>query len=152
MNGLCKEYGVTLQAESGFQDVMVDGDIHRLNQVLMNLVSNAMKFSELGQKVLVAISNRKDHVIRISVVDQGMGIPPEFHDRIFQKFAQADSTDSRKKPGTGLGLNISKLIVEAHGGTIGFSSEPGSGSTFFFELPVAVPKAGETDIAQVITV
>ena len=152
MKGLSKQYGVTLQAESGFQDVMVDGDIHRLNQVLLNLVSNAMKFSELGQKVRVVISNKKDHVIRISVVDQGLGIPLEFHDRIFQKFAQADSTDSRKKPGTGLGLNISKLIVEAHDGTIGFTSEPGLGSTFFFDLPLAVPKAGETDIAQVMTV
>ncbi len=74
---------------------------------------------------------------RVSVIDHGVGIPNEFRSRIFQKFAQADATDSRQKGGTGLGLNISKAIVEKHRGAIDFISEPGVQTEFYFDLPLA---------------
>jgi CheY-like chemotaxis protein len=73
--------------------------------------------------------------VRVEVSDRGPGIPEEFHKRIFQKFSQADSSDTRQKGGTGLGLNISRAIIERLGGSIGFDTEPGVGTTFFFELP-----------------
>jgi len=77
-----------------------------------------------------------DGVIRLSVSDTGPGIPLEFQDRVFQRFAQADSSDRRQKGGTGLGLNICKSIIAAHHGTIEFVSFPGKGSEFYFELPL----------------
>jgi CheY-like chemotaxis protein len=75
-----------------------------------------------------------DHVVRIAVADRGPGIPLEFHKRIFQKFAQADSSDTRQKGGTGLGLNIAKAIVERMGGRIGFETQVGVGTKFYVDL------------------
>jgi signal transduction histidine kinase len=80
---------------------------------------------------------RREHTVRLSVIDHGIGIPLAFRDRIFQKFAQADGADNRAKGGTGLGLNITKAIVEKHCGTIDFISEPGLRTEFYFDLPLA---------------
>ena len=112
-------------------------DSNRFLQVLANLLSNAAKFSPAGERVTIGL-HRLDRHIRIEVTDRGPGIPEAFRDRIFQKFAQADSSDTRKKGGTGLGLNISKAIVERMGGMIGFTSEPNVQTTFYVELPMAV--------------
>ncbi len=120
---------VLAQAVPGAQ---VNVDTDRLIQVLTNLLSNAAKFSPLGAAVELAVT-RTDAMLQVAVTDHGPGIPDEFRSRIFQKFAQADSSDTRQKGGTGLGLSICKAIVEHHGGEIGFSTT--GPTTFYFTLP-----------------
>lgn len=112
-------------------DVQVDGN--RFIQVLTNLLSNAIKFSESDSEVKVSVTN-VHNLIRISVTNYGSEISEEFKSRIFQKFAQADSSDARQKGGTGLGLSISKAIIEKMGGTINFISENNE-TTFYIDLP-----------------
>jgi len=117
------------------EDVKVNVDAHRLQQVLANFLSNAAKFSPQGEQVDVCIE-RLGKSVRVSVIDRGPGIADDFRGRIFQKFSQADSSDTRQKGGTGLGLAICKEIVERMGGRIGFNSEVGLGAQFYFEMPI----------------
>jgi PAS domain S-box-containing protein len=117
------------------EDAVALGDEDRLLQVLTNLMSNGAKFSPKGAAVTVS-AVRRDGAVRVSVADHGPGVPDEFRDRIFGKFAQADGSDTRSKGGTGLGLSISRAIVEKLGGTMGYESTSGKGATFFFELPL----------------
>ncbi|MBF0369080.1 MAG: PAS domain-containing protein [Magnetococcales bacterium] len=116
------------------EGIMVRGDEHRLCQVLANFLSNAAKFSQSGDAVEVRVEPEGDSVL-FSVTDHGSGIPEEFQPRVFQKFAQADSSDTRQKGGTGLGLSITKALVESHHGQIGFATRADEGTTFFFRLP-----------------
>ena len=134
-----QDFGVVLGCGEVDGDILVEADTDRFAQVMTNLVSNAVKFSPRSGTVRIG-AERRDASVRIWVSDDGPGIPEEFQQRIFQKFAQADSTDTRKVGGTGLGLSIAKAIVDAHGGTIGFDSSPETGTTFWFELPLAVPR------------
>lgn len=130
---MAQEFNVNLSFRSEIDSVIVSVDPDRLIQVLTNLLSNAIKFSPKGETVLVEVTKMHD-LVRVSVIDKGPGIPSNFHTRIFTKFAQVDSSDKRQKSGTGLGLNISKSIIEKFGGSIGYNSQEGNGSTFFFEL------------------
>lgn len=123
---------VVLQAPDEPLQVRLDSD--RMIQVLTNLLSNAVKFSPPQSAVQVRLL-RVAQGVRVEVADHGPGVPEEFRSRIFQKFSQADSSDTRQKGGTGLGLNISRVLVEKMGGHIGFSSKAGAGATFFFEMP-----------------
>ncbi len=132
------QFGVTYELCGGVPGAKVDVDAGRLLQVLTNLLSNAAKFSPAGGRVTVSVDSRGGAKLGIAVTDRGPGIPAEFRSRIFQKFSQADSSDTRQKGGTGLGLSISKAIVERHHGTIGFETELGKGSTFWVEIPEAV--------------
>lgn len=129
--GYAETMAVQLHADHRAEDGLVLVDADRLMQVLTNLISNAVKFSPRGGAVSVATDDRGD-TLRLSVHDDGPGIPEAFHHRIFNKFAQADSSDARQKGGTGLGLSIAKRIVERHGGHIGFDSDPRSGGTTFW--------------------
>jgi PAS domain S-box-containing protein len=112
-------------------------DADRVVQILINLLSNAIKFSPPGREVRVWAEQKDKAWVRVLVKDQGQGIPDSHQQRIFERFAQVETSDKRDKGGTGLGLAICKAIVEHHGGRIGVDSEPGVGSTFWFEIPAA---------------
>jgi len=124
-------------------DAEVTVDAHRLLQVMANLLSNAAKFSPRDVAVEVIVQQHDDKV-RVAVNDRGPGIPAEFRGHLFEKFSQADSSDARSRSGTGLGLAICKAIVEQMGGKIGFESEVGIGTTFFFELAIARDETRDT--------
>ena len=112
------------------------GDGRRLTQVLINLVGNAIKFTDAGEVAIKAEAN--DGSFYVAVRDTGPGISAADQAKLFQEFQQADNAITRKKGGTGLGLAISKRIIEMHGGKIWVESQPGQGSTFAFTLPVMV--------------
>jgi len=136
MATLAGQAGVTLRCETGPGAAALRASIDRdrITQVLANLLSNAVKFSEAGTTVTTRVEDGGG-CVRVSVTDQGSGIPEAFRDRVFQRFAQADGTNSRRSGGTGLGLSICKAIVDEHGGTIRFDSVVGQGTTFVVELP-----------------
>jgi signal transduction histidine kinase/putative methionine-R-sulfoxide reductase with GAF domain len=112
------------------------GDGRRLSQVLLNLVGNAIKFTDTGEVAIRASATKG--AFTVAVCDTGPGISAADQVKIFEEFQQADSSITRKKGGTGLGLSIAKRIIEMHGGRIWVESEPGKGSTFYFTLPVRV--------------
>ncbi|HEX5336980.1 MAG TPA: PAS domain S-box protein, partial [Gallionella sp.] len=134
MDGFAVQHSVKLRLQAPDAPLKVHIDSDRMIQVLTNLLSNAVKFSPPQSAVEVNVL-RVGQQVRVEVVDHGPGIPEEFRSRIFQKFSQADSSDTRQKGGSGLGLNISKALIEKMGGQIGFSSEVDAGTTFFLELP-----------------
>ena len=115
------------------------GDAQRLRQVLLNLVGNAIKFTDKGE-VSVAVS-AEGGLFRVAVTDTGPGVPEAERQRIFEEFHQVDSSSTREKGGTGLGLAIARRIVEMHGGRVWAESEPGRGSRFCFTVPVRVGEA-----------
>ena len=128
-----QELDVTLTMLPIDTDIYIRADPMRLEQVITNLLSNAAKFSEPGSEVTLGAMADADGV-SIRVSDQGVGIEPADHDRIFDSFSQLDNTDIRKVNGTSLGLNISKRIVEAHDGKIGFEPNPLGGTIFYVTL------------------
>jgi len=134
--GFADRFMVRLRLEVEPPAVMVRGERKRLMQVLTNLLSNAAKFSPPKGEVDLSVSVQEGRV-RVAVGDRGPGIPVAFRGKIFGRFAQADSADSRIKGGTGLGLAICKRLVEMMDGNVGFEDRPGGGTTFYFELPVA---------------
>ena len=121
----------------------VVGDAARLRQVLFNLAGNAIKFTELGGVSIIVEPDAQPDAIAISVRDTGIGISAEDQARIFLEFEQADGSSTRKFGGTGLGLTISKRIVERMAGSIAVESAPGEGSTFRVSLPL--PRVGDSD-------
>lgn len=134
--GFAEQYGVRFAFGEMASDATVDGDRNRLTQVVANLLSNAAKFSPEGGRVEISVE-RHDRAARIAISDNGPGIPEDRRDYIFDKFTQMDSSNSRAKGGTGLGLNISESTVKRHAGTIDFESEVGNGCIFYVTLPLA---------------
>jgi CheY-like chemotaxis protein len=138
------EFGIDLAPD---MPALVRGDPGRVRQILMNLAGNALKFTRSGRVwiELGRIAADADHGDRVicRVTDSGIGIAAHAQERLFEQFSQADSSTTREFGGTGLGLAISKRLVELMGGTIGFSSEAGRGSTFWFTLPAVFSESLE---------
>ena len=128
------DHTVLMDCPPDFPKIWADPD--RMRQVLNNLVSNAAKYSPPGSSIVVRVRERGTQHIVVEVVDHGLGIPPEQVGKLFQKFARVRTEDHLKISGTGLGLYISRLIVEGHGGQIWVESEVGKGSTFGLALPI----------------
>jgi len=144
-SAFARGYSVTYHFHTTLDAAAVVGDHDRLMQAMTNLLSNAAKFSPEGSCVEIRLMRLEDR-FRIEVCDQGPGIPADFHDQIFTKFSQADSSNTRQKGGTGLGLNITQAIVARLGGQIGFDSEEGVGSCFYIELPDLDPESSDERI------
>ena len=139
---LAAEKNLLLKTEVSDNLPAGSGDERRITQALLNLVGNAIKFTETGEvEVRAAVA---DGAFQLAVADTGPGIAPEDQQRIFEEFQQVDSSSTRKKGGTGLGLSISKKIIEMHGGRIWVESEQGRGSTFRFTLPVRADMRKDT--------
>ena len=119
---------------STWPDIELNCDLDRMIQVLVNLLNNAIKFSETNSKIELNLEERPG-AVKIEVKDSGRGIPEEEQARIFDKFRQVSRSDATEKGGSGLGLAICKALVEAHGGSIKVKSKPGEGSCFSIELP-----------------
>lgn len=133
--GYARKLGVAISLDGALPDTKVLADPDRLNQVITNLISNAAKFSPAGETVRVRLALR-GRGVRLTVADRGPGIPEEFRARIYEKFSQADSSDTRQVGGTGLGLSITKALVERFGGQLSFDSERGAGTAFHVDLPL----------------
>lgn len=142
------EYGVEIALDEVPADAAVLADEDRLMQVMANLLSNAAKFSPIGETVRISV-RPLDRRYRITVADHGPGISDEFREKIFGKFAQADSSSSRQKGGTGLGLSIVREIVSRMRGSVSFDSEPGKGTAFNVDLPAAPRDAKEPETDNV---
>lgn len=128
--------GLLLEAEYGSDLPMLMGDARSFQEILQNLLDNAVRYTPRGGRIRVKAAVEESEVV-LSVADTGIGIPKAEQDRIFERFYRADAARSRESGGTGLGLSIVKHLVEAHGGRIRIDSEVGQGSTFFVYLPQA---------------
>lgn len=135
---LAAEKAIVLEATTPEPSIMVWADRDKINQVLMNLIGNAIKFTPAPGTVTISASRNGNERVQVSVSDTGPGVLPEEKEKIFDKFYQVAEVDGVKPKGTGLGLAICKALVELHGGTIWVEPVPSGGSTFYFTLPAAI--------------
>ncbi len=147
MKSFGDQYQIRIEVVTPRTGVCVHADRDRLSQVMANLLSNAVKFAPSNSSVEVRLDRIHERV-RVSVIDHGSGIPAEFQGLIFRKFAQANATATNRKGGSGLGLNISKAIVENYGGTLAFETAAGRGTTFYFDVPADRRASGRVMAAQ----
>lgn len=139
-----KNLEIRLSIDRKLDHLYIFADPHRLRQILINLISNAIKFTPQGFIEIKAALTEKDYLI-LEVSDTGIGINQESIAQIFEKFNQADKSTSRKYGGTGLGLSIVKKLVDLHNGTLKVNSAPGKGSSFVIEMPVKIKEKSEED-------
>ncbi len=133
-----------IKLDPRISSIVADAD--KFDQILTNLTNNAVKYSPEGGTITVS-AEKVDGSIRLTVADQGMGIPKDHLDKVFDRFHRIDNRDTRKAGGTGIGLYLVKHLVEAHGGKIWVESEVGKGSRFIFELPESPPEFEEEEAA-----
>jgi len=133
---------------TGLHKIVYRGDSLRLRQILLNLIGNAIKFTDQGGITVTAFRKKEDkrEMLNIRVKDTGIGIPKEYHDVIFEKFKQADSSDTRRYKGSGLGLAISTSLAKMMGGTITLESEVGQGASFTLKLPMHISNEDADDL------
>ena len=134
---IAAEKEITLEATISAPSILVWADRDKINQVLMNLIGNAIKFTPAQGRVAVSASRNGKESVQVSVSDSGPGIPPDEKEKIFDKFYQIAEVGEVKPKGTGLGLAICKALLELHGGRIWVDSQANHGSTFYFTLPLA---------------
>jgi signal transduction histidine kinase len=142
MGSLAAEKGLNLTVDIEPDLPIALGDERRIAQVLLNLVGNAIKFTDEGQLRIGA--TKANGKFLVSVTDTGPGIAESDQERIFEEFQQVDSSSTRSKGGTGLGLAIARRIVEMHGGELWVESALGKGSTFYFSIPVRAQRQEDT--------
>jgi len=135
VRGRAERHGIQLESAIAEEIGDYDGDERKFKQIMLNLLTNAVKFTPEGGTVTMA-AERIDGNYVLSVKDTGIGIAPEDHGKVFEEFRQVGTDYARKAEGTGLGLTLTRRLVELHGGEIRLESEPGKGSTFTFNLPI----------------
>ena len=138
---------VSLVFEEPQQASRLYTDDKMLSQILRNFISNALKFTVKGEVRVSALENA-DETITFAVADTGIGIDPKFHSAMFRDFTQVDSPIQKRLRGTGLGLSLSRQLAELLGGTVGLTSELGSGSTFFVTIPLRLPSASDAALEE----
>jgi signal transduction histidine kinase len=139
-----QEKHLTLRSNTGPEDLLVEGDLSKINIALSNMVKNAITFTNPGGHIFINAESIPGYV-KVSVIDDGIGIPPKDLPHIFERFYQVESHLTRKHGGMGLGLSVSKVMVEMHGGRIWAESVEGKGSNFTFLLPI---NSGQADAAS----
>ena len=151
LQGICRPLlasdRVKLSFESGVSETSLRTDDQRLAQILRNFVSNAIKFTERGE-IRVVASPEQGGLIRFSVVDTGIGIAPADQERIFQEYVQIDGPSQRRRPGTGLGLPLTRKLASLLGGRIELASDLGRGSTFSVVIPIRYPARSGSDAEE----
>lgn len=134
-----EEKGICLTFDTDIEEKVMFCDPDMVERIVLNLLSNAVKFTPEGGRINVSIYD-KDNIIVLSVKDNGIGIPPEMEEIIFDRFIQVDNTSTRDREGSGIGLSLVRSLVEMHGGTISVKSKQGEGSEFIVEIPLKYPK------------
>ena len=147
MRGKIEEAGLKLLVDAP-EMPEIDADYRGLKQVVLNLISNAVKFTPEGGNIVVALSREDDDRVRVAVTDTGIGIAEKDMDRLARPFEQVEGQHSKTTQGTGLGLALTKSLIELHGGTLSIASEPGRGTTVSFVLPIRRPGSVRTDQAR----
>jgi two-component system cell cycle sensor histidine kinase PleC len=149
MRGKVQEAGLSLLIDApDLPDI--EADYRGLKQVVLNLISNAVKFTPEGGHIVVALSRESGERLRVAVTDTGIGIAAEDLSRLARPFEQVEGQHSKMTQGTGLGLALTKSLIELHGGALGIESEPGRGTTVSFGLPIRRPgKPAEIHTHQV---
>jgi two-component system cell cycle sensor histidine kinase PleC len=147
MRGKVEEAGLKLLVDSPELPV-IEADHRGLKQVMLNLISNAVKFTPEGGEVVVRLSAIDDSRLKVAVTDTGIGIAPEDVDRLARPFEQVEGQHSKTTQGTGLGLALTKSLIELHGGTLVIDSEPGRGTTVSFDIPIRRPESPAQEQAR----
>jgi len=154
IDGLIKDNGITISINVDPGLEFVKADERKFKQVILNLLSNAIKYSPSGSEVLISVTEIKNMCTRFEVSDSGIGIEKDALDNIFDEFHQVNRVRDEELGGTGIGLALTRRLVELHGGKIGVESEPGQGSTFWFTIPLAeeeIQKFGNSEKSKFIT-